>query len=167
MSSLAALAEKVAALLIARMETIAVAESSTGGLIAAALLAVPGASAYFIGGAVVYTKQSRAALLGIGDAEMKGLRPSTEQYALLGARRVRAAMAATWGLGETGATGPSGNRYGDAAGHSCIALAGPVERAVTLETGSADRAANMQAFAERALEVLADVLLADMPATGH
>ncbi|MBI1202456.1 MAG: damage-inducible protein [Rhodopseudomonas sp.] len=160
MESLAPLAEKIAALLIARNETIAVAESSTGGLIAAALLAVPGASAYFIGGAVVYTKQSRAALLGIGDADMKGLRPSTEAYALLGARRVRDAMKATWGLGETGATGPSGNRYGDAAGHSCIAVAGPLERAVTLETGSADRAANMQAFAKRALEFLADVLAA-------
>lgn len=161
MQSLAPLAEKVAALLIARKETIAIAESSTGGLIAAALLAVPGASAYFIGGAVVYTKQSRAALLGIGDADMTGLRPSTEAYALLGARRVRDAMTATWGLGETGATGPSGNRYGDAAGHSCIAVAGPCERAVTLETGSADRAANMRAFAQRALELLADVLAAE------
>lgn len=160
MQSLAPLAEKVAALLIARKETIAIAESSTGGLIAAALLAVPGASAYFIGGAVVYTKQSRAALLGIGDADMSGLRPSTEAYALLGARRVRDAMTATWGLGETGATGPSGNRYGDAAGHSCIAVAGPLDRAVTLETGSADRAANMRAFAKRALELLADVLAA-------
>jgi PncC family amidohydrolase len=158
MQTLAPLAEKTAKLLIARSETIAIAESSTGGLIAAALLAVPGASAYFVGGAVVYTKQSRAALLGIGDAEMTGLRPSTEAYALLGARRVREKMNATWGLSETGATGPSGNRYGDAAGHTCIAITGPRESAVTLETGSADRQANMQAFAERALELLAEVL---------
>ncbi len=158
MQSLAPLAEKVAKLLIARNETIAIAESSTGGLISAALLAVPGASAYFLGGAVVYTKQSRAALLDIGDAEMKGLRPSTESYALLGARRVRDKMNATWGLGETGATGPSGNRYGDAAGHSCIAVAGPAERAVTLETGSTERRANMEAFATRALELLAEAL---------
>lgn len=158
MQSLAPLAERVAKLLIARNETIAIAESSTGGLISAALLAVPGASAYFLGGAVVYTKQSRAALLDIGDAEMKGLRPSTESYALLGARRVRDKMNATWGLGETGATGPSGNRYGDAAGHSCIAVAGPAERAVTLETGSIERRANMEAFATRALELLAEAL---------
>jgi PncC family amidohydrolase len=158
MQTLAPLAEKIAKLLIARGETIAIAESSTGGLIAAALLAVPGASAYFVGGAVVYTKTSRAALLGIGDAEMKGLRPSTEGYALLAARRVREKMNATWGLGETGATGPSGNRYGDAAGHTCVAVAGLRESAVTLETGSADRQANMQAFAGRALELLAEVL---------
>lgn len=153
-------AEKIAGILIARKETIAVAESSTGGLIAAALLSVPGASAYFVGGAVVYTKVSRAALLGIGDAEMKGLRPSTEAYALLGARRVRERHGATWGLGETGATGPTGNRYGDAAGHSCIAVTGPRERAITLETGSTDRRANMDAFAKRALELFLETISA-------
>ena len=158
MHSLAPLAEQVAARLIARQETIAIAESSTGGLISAALLAVPGASAYFLGGAVVYTKVSRAALLDVGDAEMTGLRPSTEAYALLEARRIRDKMGATWGLGETGATGPTGNRYGDAAGHTCIAVAGLVERAVTLETGRPDRAANMDAFAKRALELLIEVL---------
>lgn len=158
MHSLAPLAEHVAERLIARKETIAIAESSTGGLIAAALLAVPGASAYFLGGAVVYTKQARAALMNIGDAEMKGMRPSTEPYALLGARTIRDKMGATWGLGETGATGPTGNRYGDAAGHSCIAVVGPVEMAITLETGSPDRAANMEAFAKRALELLLEVL---------
>jgi nicotinamide-nucleotide amidase len=160
MIALAPLAEQVAERLIARKETIAIAESSTGGLIAAALLAVPGASAYFLGGAVVYTKTSRAALLGIGDTEMKGMRPSTEPYALLGARTIRDKMNATWGVGETGATGPTGNRYGDAAGHTCIAVVGPVERAITLETGSPDRAANMEAFAKRALELLLDVISA-------
>ena len=107
--------------LIERKETIAIAESSTGGLIAAALLAVPGASAYFVGGAVVYTKAARLALLGISDDEMKGMRASTEAYALLCARRIRDRHGATWGLGETGATGPTGNRYGDAAGHTCMA----------------------------------------------
>ena len=153
MQSLLPIAEKIAGVLIERRETIAIAESSTGGLIAAALLAVPGASAYFVGGAVVYTKVARAALLGIGDADMQGLRPATEAYSLLVARRVRERHGATWGLGETGATGPTGNRYGDAAGHSCMAVAGPIERAMTLETGSADRRANMDAFAKRALEL--------------
>jgi PncC family amidohydrolase len=158
MQSLLPLVEKIGARLIERRETIAIAESSTGGLIAAALLAVPGASAYFVGGAVVYTKASRAALLGIADAEMKGLRPATEAYSLLIAQRVRERLSATWGLGETGATGPSGNRYGDPAGHSCMAIAGPIERAVTLQTGSADRRANMDAFAQRALALLLETL---------
>jgi len=160
MKTLLPLAEKIAARLIARKETIAVAESSTGGLVAAALLAVPGASAYFRGGAVVYTKSARAALLGIGDAEMKGLRPATEDYSLMIARRVSEQHGATWGFGETGATGPTGNRYGDPAGHTCLAVAGPVERTVTLRTGSADRMANMDAFAKRSLELLAEVIAA-------
>src|SRR5262245_51490292 len=158
MKTLLPLAEKIAASLIARKQTIAVAESSTGGLVAAALLAVPGASAYFLGGAVVYTKSSRAALLGIGDAEMKGLRPATEDYSLLIARLIRDRHGASWGFGETGATGPSGNRYGDPAGHTCMAVVGPTERAITLRTGSADRLANMNAFTKRSLELLAEVI---------
>jgi nicotinamide-nucleotide amidase len=158
MKALLPLAETIAKRLIARRETIAIAESSTGGLIAAALLAVPGASAYFLGGAVVYTKSARTALLGFGDAEMAGMRAATEAYALFIARRVRDRHGAVWGLGETGATGPTGNRYGDPAGHSCIAVIGPAERAITLRTGSAERVANMDAFAKRALELLTEVI---------
>ena len=160
MKALLPVAEKIAASLIARKQTIAIAESSTGGLVAATLLAVPGASAYFLGGAVVYTKSARVALLGIGESEMKGLRPATEDYSLLLARLVRVRHGATWGFGETGATGPSGNRYGDPAGHTCLAVAGPEERAITLRTGSADRLANMDAFAKRSLELLVDVIAA-------
>ena len=160
MKALLPLAEKIAAGLIARKQTIAIAESSTGGLVAATLLAVPGASNYFLGGAVVYTKSSRAALLGIGDAEMKGRRPATEDYSLLIARLVRERHSATWGFGETGAAGPFGNRYGDPAGHTCMAVAGPTERAITLRTGNTDRLANMDAFAKRSLELLVDVIAA-------
>ena len=158
MDALLPLAEKIAARLIARKETIAIAESSTGGLVSAALLALPGASAYFVGGAVVYTKASRAGLMGVTEADMAGLRPSTEAYALLLARRARERMGATWGVAETGATGPTGNRYGDAAGHTCIAVVGPSERAITLETGSADRRSNMDAFAKRVLELLLETI---------
>ena len=160
MDALKELAAICAARLKQRGETIAVSESSTGGLISAALLTVPGASAYFLGGAVVYTRQARTALLGISDEAMKArkIRSASEPYAVLAAATVRERHAATWGLAETGATGPSGNRYGDPAGHSCIALAGPVERVITLRTGSADREANMTAFAKRALEELTDAL---------
>ena len=158
MDQLSPLAQRAAASLIARGETIAIAESSTGGLISAALLAVPGASAYFVGGAVVYTGTARMALLGITAADMQGLRPASEPYALMLASRVRKTHGAVWGLAETGAAGPTGNRYGDPAGHACIALAGPRERALTVRTGSDDRAANMHAFAARALEELAKVI---------
>jgi PncC family amidohydrolase len=153
-------AEKPARILKDRGETIVVAESSTGGLLSAALLALPGASAYFLGGAVVYTLVARRALMDLPDIAALGMRASTEPYALLLARTARQRFAATWALSESGAGGPTGNRYGDAAGHSCIAVAGPRERAITLETGSGDRVANMHAFAAAALDLLLDVLAA-------
>lgn len=155
---LAALGAEVGAKLQARGETVAVAESSAGGLIAAALLAVPGASAYFVGGAVVYTRDAKAALLRIPASDLIDPRPATEPHAALLARGVRAVLGATWGIGETGATGPSGNRYGDAAGHACLAVSGPEERTTTVETGSDDRAANMDAFARVALNLLNEAL---------
>lgn len=155
MQDLLARMETLGRLLKKRRQTIAVAESSAGGLVAAALLAKPGASAYFLGGAVVYTRQARRLLLDIPEAALAGMRPSTEAYALLLARAIRERFAADWGLAETGAAGPAGNRYGDPAGHACLAIVGPEEHAVTLETGSADRVANMHAFAAAALDLLA------------
>src|ERR1700687_630999 len=146
MKDLVPIAQKIAAHLIERRQTIAVAESSTGGLISAALLAVPGASAYFLGSAVVYTRDARRILLDIPDEAIKGIRSASEVYAKLLASRIRDRFSADWGLSETGATGPTGNRYGDAAGHSCMAVAGPAQSAMTLETGSADRLANMHVF---------------------
>lgn len=161
MDTLLPLAARVGAALKARGETIAVVESSAGGLVAASLLAVPGASAYFLGGAVVYTRRARGALLGIDDAAMAGLRSSSEPYAQLIAATVRNRHRATWGLAETGAAGPGGNSYGDAAGHSCVAVAGDgVARVLTLETGVTDRVANMRAFARAALELMAQTLAA-------
>ena len=154
MKDLAAIAEKIAARLIERRQTIAVAESSTGGLISAALLAVPGASAYFLGSAVVYTRDARRILMDIPDEAMKGIRSASEPYAKLLASQIRHRFSTDWGLSETGATGPTGNRYGDAAGHSCMAAAGVETRAITLETNSADRTGNMQMFAKTALELL-------------
>jgi PncC family amidohydrolase len=157
-SDLAPLAERIAAALKRRNETVAVAESSAGGLISAALLGVPGASSYFLGGGVVYTRQSREALLGITDRDLEHITPSTEAYALLLARRVRECVSASWGLAETGTAGPTGSRYGYDAGHTCVAIFGPIERSLTLETRSADRALNMQAFARAALELFAKAL---------
>src|SRR4051794_39751412 len=154
MQDLVAAAGKVAAVLTARKQTIVIAESSTAGLISAALLAVPGASAYFLGGAVVYTRQSRRLLLDIPDLALEGMRPSTEPYALMIARTAQQQFSATWSLAETGATGPTGNRYGDKAGHSCMAIAGAAEQAMTLETGKADRLENMHAFTQAALDFL-------------
>ena len=154
MQELVAIAEKIAAKLIERRQTIAVAESSTGGLISASLLAVPGASAYFLGGGVIYTRNARRILMDIPDEAMKGIRSASEPYATLLASQIRKRFSTDWGLSETGATGPTRNRYGDAAGHSCMAVAGPQGEVMTLETGSNDRLANMHVFASTALNLL-------------
>jgi nicotinamide-nucleotide amidase len=160
MQRLLPLAERAAELLKARGETIAVAESSTAGLISAALVAVPGASAYFVGGGVIYTAVAQRSLLDIPREQLRGIRASTEPYARIGAQTIRTRLATTWGIAETGATGPSGNPYGDAAGHSCIAVDGPLQRSITLETHRSNRVDNMWAFSEAALQLLIDCLTA-------
>ncbi len=153
------LAERIGATLRERQQTVAVAESSAGGLVSAALLAVPGASAFFRGGAVVYTRHAFRGLLGLGAEDMVGLRAETEPYAALIAGRIRDIHGATWGLGESGAAGPSPSPYGDAPGHVCVAVAGsgaPVAR--TVETGDARRAVNMEVFARQLLRLFDAVL---------
>lgn len=158
MHELVAQAERIATVLRRRNETVAVAESSAGGLITAALLAVPGASAYCLGGTVIYTRQGWHALRGFDEELLRGARSATEANALARARFIRELMGASWGVGETGAAGPAGNRYGDPAGHACLAVCGAGERAITLRTGSSDRLGNMQRFAAAALQLLLDAL---------
>lgn len=153
-AALSRLAAAVAQALKAREHTLAVVESSAGGLINAALVAVPGASAYYLGGCIVYTAASREGLLGLTALNLSGVRSASEPYASLIAERIRSKLGATWGLSETGASGPGGNRYGDPAGHACFAVRGPRDAVITLETRSADREANMRAFARHALELL-------------
>ncbi len=158
MRELMTLAERVGARLKERHETVSVAESSSGGLISAALLGVAGASAYYLGGGVIYTPKARAVLMDLPRNAVAGMRSASEDYAMLLARTARERLAATWGVSETGAAGPTGNPYGDAAGHSCMAVSGPVEAVITLETASPDRIANMHAFAAVALELLLKAL---------
>ena len=148
------LTREIGSLLIDRNETVGVAESSTGGLVSAHLLAVPGASAYFLGGSVIYTRFAGRGFLGVSDEDMDGMRAATESYASLNADRVKSVLGSTWGVSETGATGPKGNRYGDQAGHTCIAVSGPVHLTITLETGSDDREENMISFTIETLNVL-------------
>jgi PncC family amidohydrolase len=158
MDKLLPLAARAGALLKARKETVAVAESSVGGLVSAALLSMPGASAYFVGGAVVYTRASREALLRIPASALAGVPPASEPMAALLAEGVRARLGAIWGLGEAGATGPTGNRYGHAPGHGVFAVAGPVARTAGLETGSPDREANMREFGVTLLALFVEAL---------
>lgn len=157
MNKLNSLGATLGECLKARGDTIAVSESSAGGLISAALLAVPGASAYFVGGGVIYTRIARRGLLGLPE-ELINMRASTEDYALLVAQAIRGRLGSTWGFCETGASGPTGNSYGDAPGHACFAMVGSIERSMTLETGLSDRAENMARFAAESLSFMERVL---------
>ncbi len=164
MRNLHALGSRAGALLLERGEKIAVGETSAGGLISASLLAVPGASAYFAGGAITYSARSIRGLAGISTDKMRedGVRSSSEPYALLLAKEIRARHGhIAWGLAETGAAGPLSNSYGDPAGHTCMAVVGTLDVARTLRTGSDDRVANMWAFAEATLNLLVEVLEAE------
>jgi nicotinamide mononucleotide (NMN) deamidase PncC len=129
-------------------------------MVSAALLAVPGASAYFMGGMVIYTGAARDAFAEIDLDDHPGVRSSSEPIALLCAQAARRRLDTTRGLAETGAAGPTGNRYGADAGHTCIAVTGPAEHAETLETGLSDRAENMELFTEKTLEVFERILRA-------
>jgi len=159
MQTLLPIAERIGARLIARKESVAVSESSSGGLVSAALLAVPGASVWYQGASVTYTPNVARGLLGLQRGDLPpGVRSSSEPYALFMAGVIREKLRGTWGLCETGAAGPTGNPYGDAAGHTCVGIVGPVEASFTLETGESDRLANMMAFARFTLERFEAVL---------
>src|SRR5437588_2106451 len=114
-------ASEVARRLIERGQTVAVAESSAGGIISAALLGVAGASAFFKGGVVVYNAAAKERLAGMTPQQLEAHRSSTEPHTAMLAQATRDRLDATWAIAETGAAGPTGNRYGDAAGHVSLA----------------------------------------------
>jgi PncC family amidohydrolase len=158
MISFSPLADQIASSLIKTKQTISVAESSTGGLIAANLLSVAGASAYFVGGSVVYSLKSRHAFLELDKNQTKHLKPLTEAMVLEFAKAARRKLNTTWAIAELGAAGPSDTPYGHPAGSSVIGIAGPIEASTTVATGSTDRAKNMVAFTEAALQLLLHTL---------
>ena len=154
MSEINQVAEEIARRLVERKESVAVGESAAGGLISAALLGVAGASAYFKGGVVVYTGDGKQRLAGMTPEDLAVHRSATVPHTAMLARTIRERLGATWGIAETGAAGPTGNRYGDAAGHAALAVSGPIERTEVIETGQTDRRQNMAAFALAALRLL-------------
>ncbi len=157
-AQLPTLAARIADSLRQRNQTVAVVESSAGGLVSAALLAIPGASAYFVGGAVIYTRKAGKGLLGLAPDDVVGMRAETEPYACMVANKIRDKLGATWGLSESGAAGPSGSPYGDLPGHVCIAVVGPHSRTRTIETGLSDRPVNMDLFARQLLKLFHETL---------
>ncbi|MGH1358919.1 MAG: CinA family protein [Burkholderiaceae bacterium] len=160
MTQLSSVTQELAPILKEREQTVCVAESSTGGLIAASLLAVPGASAYFIGGSVIYTARSRKILLQVKREDLEGLEPLTEAMAAAFAKTAREQLKTTWAISELGIAGPTPARYGNPPGISVIAIDGPVCKTRVVETGSNDREANMWQFTKASLELLREALVA-------
>jgi PncC family amidohydrolase len=162
LEQLAALGAEAGALLKARRQTIAVVDGSTGGLISASLLAMPGASAFYLGGGVIYTLKGRRMVLGHPPGSLRGYTSAQEDYALAQARLIRERYGSDWGIAETGASGGSSHPLGVASGTSAIGVVGPdgIEASVRITTGSDDRLANMQAFTRAALILLRDTLAA-------
>jgi PncC family amidohydrolase len=151
--------KEVSDVLKAKGETIAVAESTTGGLISARLLTMPGASAYFLGGVIIYSRESRKVFLDASAEKLEGVKPLTEEMAMFFAREVREKLSATWGIAELGLAGPTGSVYGYEAGNSVIAVSGPVEASVKINTGHNDRARNMLEFTDSACLLLRNTLI--------
>jgi len=149
-----ALAHEIGSLLSGRGETIAVAEATAGGLISAALLSVPGASRYYAGGAVVYTRNSRIMLAGVAPEELVSYRGSTAEMIVALADSMRQRLGATWCLAESGVAGPTGSRPG----RTVVGIAGPVSRSEAIETGLVEREANMMEFTTRSLRALRGAL---------
>jgi nicotinamide-nucleotide amidase len=154
-----ALTEEIATLLTDRGETIAVAESTTGGLVSAALLSIAGASRYYRGGGVLYTLDSRVALAGMDRALYANYQGTTPEMLAQLAEATRVKLDATWAIAESGLAGPTSGRSGAPPGRTTIAVAGPLERSTRIETGLSDRGDNMAAFTSHTLRFLRDTLL--------
>ena len=154
-----ALTEEIAELLIARAEKVAVAESSAGGLISAALLSVPGASRYYSGGGVVYTLASRTQLAGVSPEAYANYRGTTPEMLADLLESMRERLGSDWCVGESGLAGPTGGRSGAPVGRVTIGVAGPIARTDRIETGLTDRAENMVEFTTHALRLLRDAIV--------
>ena len=166
-------------MLLARGETVSVAESSTGGKAAAALVEVAGASKFFGDGVICYSKASKTRVLGLTEKQQAAARSATEEHAVMLANAVRKVNGTDWCVGETGVAGPGPSPRGVGAGTGCVAVVGPngftvsatVQAAAAAgvvdgsntDTGSGGqivnvRALNMDCFASSALGLLADAL---------
>lgn len=158
MKELSKLCEPIADRLKANKQTVSVSESSTGGLISAALLSIPGASAYYKGGSVIYTLASRKIFLNLSKQDVEGLEPMTESMALRFAEKTKEVLDSDWAIAELGIAGPTGSPYGVDPGTSVVAISGPSDNFVRIETGNTDRESNMMDFTKSALQLLSRTL---------
>ena len=157
-------AARVLETLAGRGETLATAESLTGGLLSARLTDVPGASRSFVGGVVSYATRVKVSLLGVPPEVVQEHGVVSEECALAMARGVRDGLDATWGLATTGVAGPD-QQEGRAVGTVWVAIAGPAGATARLLALGGDRAAIRQTSCDAVLELLAQELGSEPTAT--
>jgi PncC family amidohydrolase len=151
------LAERVHVLLQERGESVATAESLTGGRLAAVLTGVPGASRSYVGGVVAYATSVKESVLGVPGALVARHGVISAECALAMARGAAAVTGATWGIGTTGVAGPD-RQEGHPPGTVHVGLVGPgVATALALELVG-DRAAIQDRTCQEALSALEGVL---------
>ena len=144
-------------LLAGRGETVAVAESLTGGLLGAALTTTPGASATFRGGLIVYATELKETLAGVPGPLLDAEGPVSAHVAAALAAGARDRLGATYGLGVTGVAGP-GAQNDQPVGTVHLAVAGPAEGEVRSMRCDGDREQIRAAAVAAALSLLADVV---------
>lgn len=149
-------------------QTLALAETATGGLLSSSLLSVPGASAIYRGGLTLYTLESRIKYAGWTQGDIDNYKgPTTGIVAGLG-KKVREDLGSTWVLAESGTAGPTGGSTRNRTpGYVALAVVG--EEGVwtrEVETGSKDRVENMLRFAEEGIKFLLEVVKGEVKPDG-
>ncbi|MFO7535568.1 MAG: CinA family protein [Kiritimatiellia bacterium] len=137
-----------------RGETVAVAESCTGGMLGARVTAVSGSSAWFLGGVIVYSNVAKIRLLGVSSRLLAARGAVSEETAKAMARGVRRLFGATYGMAITGIAGPGGSVPGKPAGTVCLAVAGPRGSTVVRRRFPGGRGEVRRAACQKAIEML-------------
>ena len=124
-------AQSIIEILTSRGQTLAVAESLTGGGLGFALTQVPGASAVFLGGIISYTTEVKVRELGVGQSAIDKFKVVSEEVAIEMAEGAKNKFATTWAISTTGVAGP-GDYQGVREGTVWIAIRGPINQSLTL-----------------------------------
>ena len=151
-------ADRIVSRLTERGETVAFAESTAGGLITAAVITVPGASAVIPGSLIAYGNRPKIDLLGVPRELLKEHGAVSAECARAMAERVRALMGTTWGVAETGIAGPGGGSPGKPAGGVYLAIAGPDGTRSEEFQFEGERGEVMQGIVAAGLDLLARAL---------
>ena len=150
--------EEVGRLLRQRGDTLAIAESLTGGLVASMVTDVPGSSEYFIEGVVTYSNKAKMARLGVKEATLIAVGAVSEEVAVEMAEGIRRTAGTDWGISTTGIAGPTGDTEDKPLGLVYVSVVGPGVVEVRRDVFPGDRSEVKRLSAEAILCLLRDIL---------